>query len=66
VATASRLRVKIAQLRARLRGEDDSAAWVAIYTDASRSPEAARGALEAFTLEMGASLEGALVVTTRP
>jgi EpsI family protein len=66
VATASGSRAKLAQLLARLRGEDDSAAWVAIYTDASRSPEAARSALEAFMLEMGASLERALVVTTRP
>jgi exosortase A len=66
VATASGSRAKLAQLLARLRGEDDSAAWVAIYTEASRSPEAARSALEAFMREMGAPLERALVVTTRP
>jgi exosortase A len=66
VATASGSRAKLAQLLVRLRGEDDSAAWVAIYTEANRSPEAARSALEAFMREMGAPLERALVVTTRP
>lgn len=64
VATASGARAKLALLRARLRGEDDSSAWVAIYTDASRSPEAAR-ALDAFMREMGASLERALDSSVR-
>ena len=64
LATASGPRAKIAQLLARLRGEDDSSAWVAIYTEANGSPGAA-SALEAFMREMGASLERALVVTTR-
>jgi len=65
MATTSGPRAKIMLLRARLRGEDDSSAWVAIYTEANGSPEAAASALEAFMREMGASLERALVVTTR-
>lgn len=65
VATASGPRAKLALLLARLRGEDDSSAWVAIYTGANGSPEAAARALDAFMREMGASLERALVVTTR-
>jgi exosortase A len=65
VATASGPRAKIALVLARLRGEDDSSAWVAIYTEANGSPETASSTLEAFMREMGASLERALVVTTR-
>lgn len=65
VATASGPRAKLAQLVARLRGEDDISAWVAIYTEANGSPETAGSALETFMREMGAPLERALVVTTR-
>lgn len=64
VATASGSRAKIAQLLARLRGENDSSAWVAIYTEANGSPEAAARALETFMREMGASLEHALRATS--
>lgn len=65
VATTSGPRAKITLLLARLRGEDDSSAWVAIYTEANGSTGVAASALEAFMREMGASLERALVVTTR-
>lgn len=63
--TSGDIHAKLYQLRARLHGQDDISAWIAIYTNVEPSPEVATGTLIEFMKDMGLSLERALVETTR-
>ncbi|MBL0125781.1 MAG: EpsI family protein [Betaproteobacteria bacterium] len=64
-STASDIQAKLCQLRARLYGNDDISAWIAIYTNMDPSSEVANSTLNEFMQGMGSSLEQALVETRR-
>ena len=61
--TGSDIGAKIHQLLAQVRGRGDTAAWVAIYSDASISADAANATLQAFMHEMGSSIDGSIAAT---
>ena len=64
VATANGPLAKSLQIRRLLRGKDDTAAWIALFSDANMSNEIANHTLEEFMRDMGESLQRALLVTT--
>ena len=63
--TGSDVSAKIHQLLARLRGKDDTAAWVEVYSDASASSDAANKTLQEFMREMGGAVEGSITISTK-
>lgn len=65
IFTGSDTQAKARQLLARVQGRGDSSAWIAIYSRADSTPDAASKALEQFVREMGDSLERALIMSTQ-
>ena len=65
IFTGSDTRAKVHQLLARLQGRDDFSAWIAIYSRADATPDAAAKGLAQFVREMGDSLERALIMSTQ-
>lgn len=65
MSTGNDLSAKLQQLLIRLRGARASSAWVAVYTVANVAPEASSRLLQEFMLDMGESLENALVRSAR-
>ena len=65
IFTGSDIQAKARQLLARIRGRGDSSAWIAIYSKANGSPDAAAKVLEGFVHDMGDSLERALMMSTQ-
>ncbi len=61
----SDIQAKFRQLLARIQGRGDSSAWVAIYTKANASPDAATRVLDEFMRDMGDSLERAIIISTQ-
>lgn len=64
-ATASDSQAKVAQLLARARSLPDTAAWVAVYTDATASTTESAALLDQFMREMGTSLQQSLNATAK-
>jgi hypothetical protein len=65
VATASDARAIVQQALARLRGGNDTSAWIAISTHAGLSRDAATRTLAEFLKEMGEPLGQALLATAQ-
>lgn len=63
--SGSDIQAKVRQLLARIQGRGDSSAWIAIYSKANASPDAAAKVLEGFVHDMGDSLERALIMSTQ-
>ena len=63
-STASDARAKLQQILNRVRGRDDTSAWIAVYSKGDASADVATKALEEFMHDMGGSLERALRMTT--
>lgn len=63
IFTENDTQAKFQQLLARLHGRGDTSAWIAIYTKANASQDAAAKTLEEFARDMGSSLEHALIMT---
>ncbi|MEP7154351.1 MAG: exosortase A [Betaproteobacteria bacterium] len=64
--TANDLNAKLVQLKTRLSGKPDTAAWVSVYTHANVRPEEAATVLGEFMRDMGQSLEASLRRTSQP
>ena len=62
-STSSDIGAKIHQLATYLRGKGDTAAWVAVYSDASVSADNASNTLSAFMQEMGGAVDGSIAET---
>ncbi len=65
IFTGSDTQAKVRQLLARIQGRGDSSAWIAIYTKANVSPDAAAKVLEEFVRDMGDSLERGLIMAAQ-
>lgn len=70
VSTASSVGAKLRQVLTRLRGKEDTSAWIAIYTRADGAADGAADSaaplLAEFMRDMGDSLDGAMRSSTRP
>jgi EpsI family protein len=64
-ATASDSQAKVAQLLASVRSLPDTAAWVAVYADATASTTESAALLDQFMREMGTSLQRSLNATAK-
>lgn len=64
-STSDDVQAKLQQLRARFNRREDVTAWITVYSPVDRSVDETSAAMDEFMLDMGRSLERALVQTTQ-